>query len=315
VPSAELETVLSDAGGADAPRAYAAQLRRLLARELARGLAELELPRSGYPDPVVVGLAPSDDAVLAALPVAPALRADPGAVSERAAALTAVAVEKLVEATAAEPPSRADDLTLTLGEAEDALVVRFPAAEPREAAEYAREALAELFDGMDRLRCRVLVLPAHALEGAGDFREPIGPTHPLRVAEAVARLGGSPLDDDSVEALEPVLLELLEPPGAVARAHDDPDPRRRTARRILQRLDGRGKWGGYHTEFEHLARGFPRGNERAVAKEIGERLLAAGLLGEKQSVGQRHVFLDPRRSGDIRRLIDDGQLPAGLSLG
>ena len=42
--------------------------------------------------------------------------------------------------------------------------------------------------------------------------------------------------------------------------------------------------------------------------------MAAGLLEEKPSVGQRHVYLSPKRSGDIRRLIDDGELPAGLRL-
>jgi hypothetical protein len=147
-----------------------------------------------------------------------------------------------------------------------------------------------------------------------DLRDPIGGTHPLRVAEAVARLGGSSLDESSLAAHEDELLQLLEPPGSLARAHDDPDPTRRVARRILQRLDGMGKWGGYHTEFEHLARGFGKGNERAVAKEVGEALVAAGLLGEKTSVGQRHVFLNPRRSGEIRRLIDDGEVPSGLAL-
>ena len=99
----------------------------------------------------------------------------------------------------------------------------------------------------------------------------------------------------------------------MARGHDDPEPIRRIARRTLQRLDGSGKWGGYHTEFVHLARGF-EGNERALALEVGEALLAAGLLGEKRSVGQRHVFLDPRRSGEIRRLIDQGAVPASLVL-
>ena len=83
------------------------------------------------------------------------------------------------------------------------------------------------------------------------------------------------------------------------------------ARRILQRLDGMGKWGGYHTEFAHLARGFA-GNDRALAQEVGEALLVAGLLAEKPSVGQRHVFLNPRRAGDIHALIERGELPAGL---
>jgi hypothetical protein len=151
------------------------------------------------------------------------------------------------------------------------------------------------------------------LEGAADLREPIGATHPLRVAEAVTRLGGSPLDDETVEALEDQVLRLLEPSGAASRAHQDPDPVRRVARRILQRLDGMGKWGGYHTAFDHLARGFA-GHDRALAYAVGEALLEAGLLEQKPSVGQRHVYLSPKRSGDIRRLIDDGELPRGLTL-
>jgi hypothetical protein len=83
-------------------------------------------------------------------------------------------------------------------------------------------------------------------------------------------------------------------------------------RRILQRLDGMGKWGGYHTAFDHLARGFA-GHERQLAFEVGEELVEAGLLAEKPSVGQRHVFLNPRKAGEIRRLIEDGELPPGIS--
>jgi hypothetical protein len=109
------------------------------------------------------------------------------------------------------------------------------------------------------------------------------------------------------------VLALLDGGDAVVRPHDDPDPARRVARRILQRLDGMGKWGGYHTEFAHLARGFA-GNDRALAEEVGEALLAARLLDEKPSVGQRHVFLNPRRAGDIRRLIERGEAPADLTL-
>ena len=85
------------------------------------------------------------------------------------------------------------------------------------------------------------------------------------------------------------------------------------ARRILQRLNGMGKWGGYHTDFAHLARGFA-GNDRQLAQAVGEALLADGLLAEKPSVGQRHVFLNPRRAADIHRLIDTGEAPSGLKL-
>jgi hypothetical protein len=85
------------------------------------------------------------------------------------------------------------------------------------------------------------------------------------------------------------------------------------ARRIVQRLAGMGKWGGYHTAFEHLPRGFA-GNDRELAAVVGERLLDAGLLVEKPSVGQRHVFLNPRRAADVYALRDAGVVPPGLRL-
>jgi hypothetical protein len=254
---------------------------------------------------------PGPDSVLAALPLPPELRADPGAVTERGGALAAGTVDRLVEAAEPGPPHAGTDLALTLGSHDGYLLLRYPAAEPRWAAEYAREALDDAVAAIDRLRARAHMLPFHALE-PDDLRPPIGPTHPLRVAEAVTRLGGSPLDEESIEALEPQLLQLLEPAGSITRAHDDPDPRRRVMRRILQRLDGMGKWGGYHTAFEHLARGFA-GHQRALAFEVGEELVAAGLLAEKPSVGQRHVCLNPRRVREIRALIDEGVLPPDLS--
>jgi hypothetical protein len=311
----ELELALADAGGIEAPRDASARLRNLLAAELRRGMVELGESRTGYTVPIAVAVAARDGEVVAALPVLPELRADPGAVGERSGALAAAAVEHVVEGASPGPPCSGDDLSLRLGELNGMLALAYPAAEPAEAAEYAHEALTAEFDErrIDRLRARSHLVPGHVVDDVTDLRPPIGATHPLRVAEAVTRMGGSPLDDDAVEALEPQLVHLLEPPGATSRAHEDRDPVRRVARRILQRLDGMGKWGSYHTAFDHLARGFA-GNERALAYEVGEALLAAGLLEEKPSVGQRHVYLSPRRSGDIRRLIDEGEVPPGLEL-
>jgi hypothetical protein len=307
----ELELALVEAGGADAPRERSAQISRLLGEELLRGARELDRTRSGYDRPIAVGVVAGDRTVAALLPLTVELRADPGAVTDRAATLAVAAVEKLVEAVAPGPPVAGADLRLLAGDLGGRLVLAYPSSATRDAAEYAREALDEALGGIDRLRARALLLPAGVLAGTGDLRPPIGATHPLRVAEAVTRLGGSPLDEDSIEGLEQQLVALLEPPGSVARAHDDPDPERRAMRRILQRLDGMGKWGGYHTAFDHLARGFA-GNERALAASAGEALVSAGLLLEKPSVGQRHVCLNPRRSGDIRRLIDNGDMPRGL---
>jgi hypothetical protein len=311
----ELERALADAGGADASREWAARLRELLRAELERGAREMGEARSGRDRPLVLAVAAAGSApagVIAALPLPPELRADPGAVSERGATLAAAAVECIVDAAEPGRPRSGDDLALLLGACDGFLALAYPAADPRLSAEYAREALDEAVASIDRLRATAHLLPGHAL-AVEDLRAPIGATHPLRVAEAVTRLGASPLDDEAVERLETELLRLLEPAGRPTRAHDDPDPRRRAMRRILQRLDGMGKWGGYHTAFDHLARGFA-GNDRALAFEVGEELLNAGLLSEKPSVGQRHVSLNPRRSSDIRGLIDDGELPAGLRL-
>jgi hypothetical protein len=306
----ELALALADAGGAGAAREWSARLRVLLRSELERGARELGEPRTGRDRPIVLAVAALEGEVVAVLPLPPELRADPGAVTERGGALAAVAVERLVEGAEPGTPASARDLALQLGEHDGFLALSYPAADPGWSADYAREALDDATRAIDRLRAHAFLLPGHAL-AIDDLRAPIGATHPLRVAEAVTRLGGSPLDDDSLEALEPQLVTLLEPAGAVTRAHDDPDPRRRVMRRILQRLDGMGKWGGYHTAFDHLARGFA-GNERALAYEVGEELLAAGLLEQKPSVGQRHVYLSPKRAGDIRALIDEGVVPPSL---
>jgi len=303
--SGELARALADAGGASAPLELSARLRDLLRAELERGARELGETRTGRERPIVLAVGAGEGAVVAVLPLAPELRADPGAVGDRGAVLAAAAVEQLVDAADPGPPASAADLALLIGEHDGYLALAYPAADPHLSADYAQAALDDAAAAIDRLRATCLLVPSHALALA-DLREPIGATHPLRVAEAATRLGGSALDEDSLEGLEPQLLRLLEPSGTVARAHDDPDPRRRVTRRILQRLDGMGKWGGYHTAFDHLARGFA-GNERALAYEIGEELLAAGLLEQKPSVGQRHVYVNPRKAAEIRRMIDEGR--------
>jgi hypothetical protein len=185
-----------------------------------------------------------------------------------------------------------------------------------ELAALAALAFEEQVASVDRLRARALVVPADALPQDDAPRPPIGATHQLVVAAQVAALGGHPADPAAAEEHEDAVLAVLlgGRDAGPARPHEDPLPARRTARRILQRLDGMGKWGGYHTEFAHLARGFA-GNDKGLAEDVGERLLDAGLLMEKPSVGQRHVYLNPRRARDIRALIEDAQVPAGLDLG
>ena len=306
---------LAAAGGVAAAPQATARLRDLLADTLRHGAAELGEKRSGTrEDPVTVALAADGERLLAAVPVSAALHADIGALSDRAWLLVAAVVGAVIDLTAPPALTTPDELALRVGESAGHALLGYPARglEPAELEEFGPLAFEDHAGGVDRLRAQALAVPAVVL-GDAVLRDPIGAHHPLRVAEAVRRLGGHPAEPTSVEDHEEAVLALLGAREAPSRAHEDPDPARRVARRILQRLDGMGKWGGYHTDFAHLARGFA-GNDRQLASEVGEALLAAGLLAEKPSVGQRHVFLNPRRAGDIRRLIETGEEPGGLSL-
>jgi hypothetical protein len=311
----DLAVALADAGGAGASGKATAHLRGLLLAALRHGREELAKARSGYDAPVEVAFASGPAGLLAATPASAALRADPEQAAERTWLLVAATVGALVDLGGPAAPRSGADLLLAAGELDAFLVLCLPrtALDPVALDELAPLAFEEHAAGLDRLRARAHGVPA-AVFGDISLREPIGAGHPLRFAEAVARLGGRPEDERSVEEHEEAVYALLDPEGArPSRPHEDPDPGRRVARRILQRLDGMGKWGGYHTDFAHLARGFA-GNERQLAQSVGEALIAAGLLAEKPSVGQRHVFLNPRRAADIRRLIETGDGPPGLRL-
>lgn len=97
---------------------------------------------------------------------------------------------------------------------------------------------------------------------------------------------------------------------AVIGIDDDPCPRRRHARRVLQRLLRMGKVGtNYHTAVDHLYRGVAP-DQRHEAMEVGEALIRAGLLGEKPSVGQRHVYLRRDALAQIHALIERGETDA-----
>jgi hypothetical protein len=299
-----LAGALAAEGGLAAGRASTARLRALVGAELEHGERELGRKRSGVKRPVLVVVAPALEGLRAIAPVTAAVRADPDAAPERAWLLVAALVGALVETTGT--------AELSTGELDGWLVLAV-AGDPAD-AEVLPLAFDEHVGTVDRLRAGAVAVPGPVLGEPDDVRAPIGAAHPLLVAARVAALGGRPADEASVAEHEEAALEALEAEApAVARPHDDPDPARRVARRILQRLDGMGKWGGYHTEFAHLARGFA-GNDRALAEAVGEALLASGVLSEKPSVGQRHVFLNPGRAADIRALVDDGAVPEGLRL-
>ena len=72
---------------------------------------------------------------------------------------------------------------------------------------------------------RALALPPGRDRDVASCKEPIGARHPLRIAEAVARLGGRPARR-ALDELEDAVLALLGAGGGAAvRPHEDPDPR------------------------------------------------------------------------------------------
>ena len=126
------ERARAGAGGRRRRRRAARLLRapsQAARRRARRGARELTEWRTGYETPIAVAVAASGGEVLAVLPVTPELRADPGAVGERSAALAAAAVEHVVEGASPGPPRSREDLRLRLGELDGMLLLAYPAAD------------------------------------------------------------------------------------------------------------------------------------------------------------------------------------------
>ena len=156
----ELELALADAGGVGAPREYGARLRELLASELGRGASELGQARSGREQPIAVGVAARSDALLAALPLDPRMRADPAAGARsrlRAGGGGRRRARRGVRARRAR--LRAPTSALLMGDGGGFLVLAYPADDEGWRVEFAREALDEACRRIDRLRARTLALP------------------------------------------------------------------------------------------------------------------------------------------------------------
>jgi hypothetical protein len=178
-----------------------------------------------------------------------------------------------------------------------------------------RVAVAELPDGVELGGPPLLLTPARGAGGSGlvGLAQELG-VHPVRVVlTLLAR------EQPFAGPYPPELAHSLREWGCVGERapaaeaapslaiDDDPCARRRHARTVLQRMLRMGKVGpGYHTEFDHFRRGAPAHMGRE-ALEVAEALLRAGLLGEKPSVGQRHIYLNVKALPEIHALIDRGE--------
>jgi hypothetical protein len=252
------------------------------------------------PGAVAVVYAETSDGIALVLPVSAE-----GSQPARAERLARSAAAALVDAAGLPAPLRTGDAELEAARWQGQLALRLTHKAPADVLELLPLTLEDQAQELDRVSIDAVQLPARDL----DDTEPGGEDRWLWRAEMGARLGGrpgaaafAPEVETAVARLEAGLVDAAEVDTGIA---DDPLPRRRAARRMLRRLDGMGKYGGYHTEFRHLARGFA-GHERALALEVGEALIRAGYLAEKPSVGQRHVSLVAARTSDIRALIERG---------
>ena len=157
--------------------------------------------------------------------------------------------------------------------------------------------------------------PRRAGDGLVDLARELS-VHPVVAALALLEhrvpLDALPDDPGGLAALlrergwggEPPVQEEDAPSLEIA---DDPCPRRRHTRTVLQRMLRMGKVGpGYHTDISNFARG-AAAHERHQALDVAEALLRAGLLGEKPSVGQRHIYLNVRALPEIHALIERGE--------
>jgi hypothetical protein len=247
-----------------------------------------------------VPYAETSDGVAVVLPVAAG-----GALPARAERLASAVAAALAEAAELPTPVSAGDVELESARWEGQVALRIAHPAPAAVLDILPLTLEDNARELDRVRVEPVLLPARDL----DDTEPAAEERWLWRAEIAARLGGRPggaaLAPEVAAAVASLEAGFAEEGGVDPAIADDPLPRRRAARRMLRRLDGMGKYGGYHTEFRHLARGFA-GHERALALEVGEALLRAGLLAEKPSVGQRHVSLVAARTSEIRALVERG---------
>jgi hypothetical protein len=233
---------------------------------------------------------------------APALRADPDAVNERTWLLVAALVGALVEVAGAG--------TLRAGALGGHLASRSPATPTTPSS--CPLAFEDHVEGVDRLRARALPCPASVLADVDDLRDPIGAAHPLVVAAASRPSAGARPTrlDGGARGRRPRALDAA---GGPSRPHDDPDPARRVARRILQRLDGMGQVGrlphGVRPPGARLRRQRPRagrgGGRGAARRRACWRRSRASASATSSSTP---------RAGDIHALIERGEAPADLAL-
>lgn len=71
---------------------------------------------------------------------------------------------------------------------------------------------------------------------------------------------------------------------------------------ILRKLFYQGKWGGNHTSFDNLPKGFPKEIRKEV-KNIAKNLIKERLLFSKPTSYGMEVSLNPAKKQDIESIL------------
>ena len=308
-PALQARAALASVDAAELARLRLAQRRELVLDALRDG--GRRLLEDARPGGVAVLYAETSDGVAVVLPVAAG-----GKLPPRAERLARAAAAALAEAADLPTPARAGDVELEAARWEGQVALRIAHPAPGEVLEILPLTLEDHAQELDRVRLEPCCCPPATSTTPSPPPRSAGsgaPRSPAAWAAARERPRSRPRSRRPSPAWRP------SSPRRQRSTRPSRTTRSRAAaprRRMLRRLDGMGKYGGYHTEFRHLARGFA-GHERALALEVGEALLRAGLLAEKPSVGQRHVSLvaartsgDPR-AGRARHLRGAAAQPAG----
>jgi hypothetical protein len=75
-------------------------------------------------------------------------------------------------------------------------------------------------------------------------------------------------------------------------------------RRILRKMVRHNFWGGKHTAFDNVPKGFPKELWKEVKKEL-EQLIREGFVVKKPTGYGLHVSLNVKMKSEIERIIFD----------
>ncbi len=77
-------------------------------------------------------------------------------------------------------------------------------------------------------------------------------------------------------------------------------------RSLLRKLVKHGYWGGRHTSFDNLPKGFPSHLQKDV-KKVAKELIKEGILLKKLTSYGLEVSLNPRRNREIKDFVETTQ--------